>query len=169
MSEQQLTRKTIASVTNFLYCGDEYLFVHRTKKGNSVDFDRLNGIGGKVEPDENFLACAVRETEEETGYVVTPQDCQLSAVINLSGGYTEDWHICCFSIRVDSKEVPKGMDNDEGRLLWLPASQVLDSGFRLVDDLNYIWPDIVGRQQLVFFSGQLDENERITQHSLFHL
>ena|SRR3989344_250970 len=28
---------------------------------------RLNGIGGKIEPEEQSLACMVRETQEETG------------------------------------------------------------------------------------------------------
>ena len=64
---------------------------------------------------------------------------------------------------VDSKEVPKGMENDEGRLLWLPASQIWIPGFlNLVDDLNYIWPDTAG----VWCSSQDNWRER-TNYSAF--
>jgi len=53
-------KKTIYSVTNFLHCGDDYLFIHRTKRQNKTDGNRLNGIGGKLEPGENFLQAAIR-------------------------------------------------------------------------------------------------------------
>ena len=48
-------KKTIYSVTNFIHCGDDYLFIHRTKRDNKVDEGRLNGVGGKLEPGENFF------------------------------------------------------------------------------------------------------------------
>ena len=64
-------RKILYSVTNFLHHGDDYLFVHRNKKtDHQVDSGRLNGIGGKLEPEEDFLQAAIRETEEETGLEV---------------------------------------------------------------------------------------------------
>ncbi len=169
MPETKTLRNTILSTTNFIHCGDKYLFIHRTKKGNSVDYGRLNGIGGKVKPGETFLACALRETVEETGYRVSEPDCQLRAVVNLSGGYQQDWIMCFFVIEVDSLVVPQGLENPEGSLLWLPADQVLTTEYELVDDLNYLWNDIVNYSGTIFFAAQLDEREKITQHSIFHL
>lgn len=169
MTETKTARETILSTTNFIHCGDDYLFIHRTKKGNSVDFGRLNGIGGKVEPGETFVACAIRETLEETGYEVPQENCQLRAVVNLSGGYAQDWMMCFFSMTVETKNVPLGMENPEGNLLWLPASQVLTSGYELVDDLQYIWTDLVEDSRVLFFAAQLNKQEKITQHSIFHL
>lgn len=169
MTQTQTNRKTVISVTNFIRCGEEYLFIHRTKKGSSVDFGRLNGIGGKVEPGETFIACAIRETAEETGYVVKPEDCQLRAVVDLRDGYAEDWLLCCFVIEVPTLRVPNGMENDEGQLIWLHQDSVLRSGHELVDDINYLWHDIVHTDKLLFFSGKLDQQEKITQHSLFPL
>lgn len=162
-------RKTILSVTNFLHCGDHYLFIHRNQKSASVDFNKLNGIGGKLEPGESYLSCAIRETQEETGFIATPADCKLRVVTTLSGGYQDDWSMCFFSIVVPSLEVPLGMENDEGNLIWMHKDKVLHSEYELVDDLHYLWNDIVGGEQVVFFGAHLNEAERITHHSLIRL
>lgn len=97
------------------------------------------------------------------------RDCQLRAVVNLSGGYQHDWMMCFFVIEVDSHEAPSGLENPEGELLWLPADQVLTAGYELVDDLHYLWQDIVEYSGTIFFAAQIDEHEKITQHSIFHL
>jgi len=155
-------RLTKKSVTCFLRCGQEFLFVYRNKKGNSVDFGRLNGVGGKLKPTENFFECAVREVKEETGYQVSQTNCRLAAVVNLEDGYADDWVMCFFVIDVPSKEIPLGRENDEGQLLWLDKDKVLLSDYQLVDDLYYSWEDIVADNRgTIFFSAQLDENEKI--------
>ncbi len=43
-----------------------YLMLHRVKK-NDVNHDKWVGVGGKFEPGEDALACALREVREETG------------------------------------------------------------------------------------------------------
>ena len=98
-------REVLYSTTVFLVHGDEYLFLHRTGKVG-VDKNRLNGIGGKLEPGENFLSSAIRETEEETGYIVRAKDVKFSGLINLHGGYPQDWVMCFFKINVNSKKIP---------------------------------------------------------------
>lgn len=154
-------RITKKSVTCFLKCGDEYLFVHRTKKGNDVDANRLNGIGGKLEKGENYLAAAVRETHEETGYRVSEDDCYFSGMVSLEGGYSEDWVMAFFVITVPTKIVPLGMSNDEGDLLWLHKDAVLNSGYELVDDLNYLWEKITTQSSVFFASSVVNEQEKI--------
>lgn len=163
--QQSLHRQTQLSVTCFLHCGDQYLFVHRTKKGNSCDFGRLNGVGGKLQAGENYLECAVREVEEETGYQVQPKNCRLAAVVTLTGGYPEDWAMVFFQIKVGSMTVPNGMENDEGQLLWLPKDQVLTAPYELVDDLQYLWPDITASNKVVFFSAEVNQNQKIASYS----
>ena len=44
-----------------------YLMLHRIKKKNDVNHDKWVGVGGKFEPGEDALACALREVREETG------------------------------------------------------------------------------------------------------
>ena len=38
-----------------------YLMLHRVKKKNDVNHDKWVGVGGKFEPGEDALACALRE------------------------------------------------------------------------------------------------------------
>lgn len=156
--------KTITSVTCFLHVDDEYLFVHRTKKGNATDSGRLNGIGGKLQPGEDFLSAALRETNEETGYEVSEADCRLRALVTMTGGYPEDWVMGFFSIQVPTKRVPRGMENEEGELLWLPKSAVLTSSYELVDDLHYCWEFLASTDPRILFAGcVMDENQRVRQ------
>jgi 8-oxo-dGTP diphosphatase len=159
-------RETKKSVTCFLQHGDEYLFVHRTKKGNDTDANRLNGIGGKLEKGENFLQAAIRETAEETGYLVVEKDCYLAGVVSLEGGYAQDWDICFFVISVDSKDIPLGSSNAEGELLWLHKDSVLNSDYELVDDLHYLWQKIIARSSVFFAGTILDENEKVAKISI---
>jgi 8-oxo-dGTP diphosphatase len=159
-------RETKKSVTCFLQCGDEYLFVHRTKKGNDTDANRLNGIGGKLEKGENFLEAALRETAEETGYVVVENDCHLAGVVNLEGGYDQDWNMCFFVISVDSKNIPLGSSNAEGELLWLHKDNVLNSSYVLVDDLHYLWQKIIAQNSIFFAGTVMDEKEKVDKISV---
>lgn len=154
-------RKTIKSVTCFLRCGDEYLFIHRTKKGNDTDAQRLNGIGGKVDPGENYLQAALRETEEETGYVIDTKDCRLAGVVSLEGGYTDDWIMCFFVMTVPTKTIPIGESNEEGELIWLHKDEVLKSNYELVDDLNYLWEKIIEDGGIFFAHSQVNQSEKI--------
>lgn len=157
------------SVTNFLHCGDDYLFVHRTKRMNKVDGGRLNGIGGKLEPGENFLQAAIRETKEETGLVVTEKDIRLVGAVRMQGGYEDDWNICFFKIAVPTKDIPLGMENAEGELLWLPHDQVLTSPFTLVDDLHYCFEDIVNDKIPFFVHAQMNADESVKDWNVSYL
>ena len=50
-------RFTQTSVTCFLHCGDEYLFLRRNTD-KEVEAGKLNGIGGRLEIGENYLVLA---------------------------------------------------------------------------------------------------------------
>ncbi|MEO6508888.1 MAG: NUDIX domain-containing protein [Patescibacteria group bacterium] len=164
MSDQYI-RKVQTSVTNFLYCGDDYLFLRRnsTKK---IDPNRLNGIGGRLDRGENYLEAAIRETEEETGYKVTADDIELAGIVKLEGGYDEDWIMGFFKIKVSSKKIPMGTKTNDGDLIWIQKDEVLTSGYELVDDLNYCFKDIVEGSKTFFITLQLNKDEKVIQSSI---
>lgn len=113
----------------------------------------LNGIGGKLETGEDFLSAAIRETKEETGLTIEVNQVQLKAVVNMTGGYPEDWVMCFFTIEVPTLELPTGMENDEGQLLWLPKQEVLKTEYKLVDDINYCWEHLSSDEKRILFVG----------------
>jgi 8-oxo-dGTP diphosphatase len=161
-------RNSQTSVTNFLFSGDYYLFLHRNLN-KRTDPGRLNGIGGRLELGENYLDAAIRETEEETGYIVTAEQIKLAGVVKLEGGYPEDWIMCFFKIEVSNKNIPKGNDTEDGDLIWIHKDEVLDSHYELVDDLNYCFKDIVEGKEMFFMTAQLNNMQKIVQTSVSKL
>ena len=154
------------SVTNFLYCGDRWLFLKRSPS-KRIDPNRLNGVGGRLEAGENYLQAAIRETQEETGYIVSEKDVKLAGVVKLIGGYAEDWVMCFFKIKVDSLEIPKKTGSeDDGELLWLNREEIFDPKFELVDDLNYSFKLIENGEKIFFMTALLDDNQKIYSNSI---
>lgn len=158
-------RFTKASVTNFVKCDGKYLFLLRSQ-ASSVDAGRLNGVGGKLEPGENYLAAAVRETREETGYFVDEKDCTFHGILKIEGGYPEDWVVAFFSIEVPTQEVPNGMIIPEGQLLWLEPDQVLSTEYELVDDLRFLFPQVTAATSTFFATAIVNNQEKIDSISI---
>jgi 8-oxo-dGTP pyrophosphatase MutT (NUDIX family) len=165
MSKKKYQRLVQTSVTNFIHCGDDYLFVKRNPN-KKIDPGRLNGIGGRLEPGEDYLHAAIRETEEETGYKVSPKDIRFSGVVKLEGGYEEDWVMGFFKIKVSSKKIPKRNKNEEGEFIWLNKDKVLDSGHKLVDDLYYSFKDVVEGKNTFFITAKVNEKHKIYEMSV---
>lgn len=166
MSADKYKRLVQTSVTCFLYHNDKYLFLKRNLN-KRVDPGRLNGVGGRLEPGENYLDAAIRETEEETGYQVNVEDVSLSGVVKLEGGYDEDWVMCFFKIKVPHMNIPLGSKvENEGELIWLHKDEILKSEHDLVDDLNYCMQDIVNGKEQFFITAQLDTHQKITAASI---
>lgn len=157
-------RKTQLSVTIFPYFGEEYLFLLRNKD-RKVDASRLNGIGGKLEKGENYLAAAIRETQEEAGYTLTEKELQFVGMVHLHGGYEDDWVMAFFKACVPSRGIPIGTKTAEGTLLWLPKDTVLHSGYELVDDLNYTWDKIAQGKEIFFMEAEVGADEKIKKVS----
>lgn len=165
--EEKYIRKVQTSVTNFLYCGDEYLLVKRASN-KRIDPNRLNGIGGRLERGEDYLSAAIRETEEETGYKVGYDDIQFLGIVKLEGGYEEDWVMCFFKIQVNSKLIPHP-DKNEGEFMWVHKDTIMDTPYEFVDDLTYTMKDIIDSKNIFFQTAQLNEKEKIIRNSLTYL
>ena len=70
----------------YLEQNDCYLMLHRVKKQHDVNHDKWIGVGGKFEPGENALTCALREVREETG--LTMQNPQYRGIVDF---YCAPW------------------------------------------------------------------------------
>lgn len=158
-------RNIQTSVNNFIHCGDEYLFVLRDKN-KSVDANRLNSIGGKVEPGENYLDCLIRETQEEAGIPISPEDTQFVGLLRLEGGYKDDWVAGLFKTEVETKVIKHGTVTPEGTFLWIHKDKVLSSEHELVDDLNHIFKEIVSGDGVFFANAIINEHEKVEKISI---
>ncbi len=161
MTTQRFTK---LSVTNFLHCNGKFLLLHR-RADASIDPDKYNGVGGKLESGEDYLSAAIRETAEETGFIVAAADCRLTHVVRLTGGYKDDWIMCFFAIEVPTQTVPHGMQTPDGTLQWLTPEQILSGEYALVDDLNYLFPDVVAQKPVQFVAMEADDSYSITIQS----
>lgn len=163
------TRYTKTSVNNFIHHGDEYLFVKRAAD-KDVDAGRLNSIGGKLEPGENWLDAVIRETKEEIGLKITKDDIEFLGIVRLEGGYDEDWIMCFYKTEVESKHIPHGHLSSEGEFMWIHKDKVLKSEHELVDDLFHSFDDIVNSKDQVFFaSAQLNKKQKVEKYSVTKL
>jgi 8-oxo-dGTP pyrophosphatase MutT (NUDIX family) len=161
---EKYSNKVQRAVTLFLHCGDDYLFVKRNKS-KRIDPGRLNGIGGRLESGENFLEAAIRETKEESGYIVTTKDIKLAGVVTLQGGYEVDWMMCFFKIQVPTKKLNLNPKTEDGELIWLPKDDVLGADFELVDDINYCFDEIVAGKGVFFLTAKLNDDQLVYESS----
>jgi len=89
------------------------------RKKRGLGAGKINGPGGRVEPGESVLECAIRETREELG--VVPTDLHLAGELRFqfSQGYALHGSVfraagCCGEAR----------ETDEAKPLWTPVDRV---------------------------------------------
>ena len=103
---------------------DTVLLVHRVGRDHDEQFGKYNGLGGKLEPDEDVAAGMRRELREEAAIEVTSM--RLRGTISWPGfgPNGEDWLGFVFVIEGWTGENPDS--NAEGPLSWVPRAQILD-------------------------------------------
>jgi 8-oxo-dGTP diphosphatase len=104
--------------------GRSVLLVHRTRDGDQ-HAGKWNGLGGKLEPDEDVYSCLCRELREEAGIEVT--SARLRGTISWPGfgaggalrqAQEPDWFGFVFVVDGWTGVVPER--NDDGPLVWHP-------------------------------------------------
>lgn len=98
------------------------LLVHRISRKDDVHLGKYNGLGGKMEPNEDVATCMRREIREEAG--IECQHMVLRGTINWTGfgPNGEDWLGFIFVIESYSGEPLN--ENVEGRLEWVPLEEI---------------------------------------------
>jgi 8-oxo-dGTP diphosphatase len=104
--------------------GKQVLLVHRNRRPDDPHFGKYNGLGGKVERDEDIIACLRREVREESG--LECDEIELRGTISWPGfgNGGEDWFGFIFLVRRWHGELLA--DNPEGALGWIDVSRILD-------------------------------------------
>lgn len=111
--------------------GQRVLLVHRDARPGDQHLGKYNGLGGKLNPDEDVVAGMRRELHEEAQ--LEALDLSLRGTVSWPGfgKHGEDWFGFLFLIRRFAGQPPT--QNEEGRLEWVAVAQLL------AGDLP-IWP-----------------------------
>ena len=99
------------------------LLVHHNARPDDEHLGKWNGLGGKLEADEDVAAGLRRELREEAAIEVTSM--QLRGTVSWPGfgPNGEDW--LGFVFRVDAWTGVPPTSNEEGRLEWVPLPRLL--------------------------------------------
>ena len=104
--------------------GRRVLLIHRNARPGDPHLGKYNGLGGKLDPLEDVVACMRREIREEAG--IECEQLELRGTISWPGFGKdgEDWFGFLFRITAYSGTVIKC--NREGDLEWVDVDRVLD-------------------------------------------
>jgi len=99
------------------------LMIHRNRRSDDQHLGKYNGLGGKMDRDEDVVAAMRREIHEEAGL-----ECQrllLRGTVSWPGfgKEGEDWF--GFIFRIDAWSGTPYEVNDEGTLEWVAIDQLL--------------------------------------------
>lgn len=99
------------------------LLVHRNKRPGDEHLGKWNGLGGKLEPDEDVAAGMRREIREEAGLEITSMTLRGTVSWPGFGANGEDWFGPIFLI--DGWRGTPPSHNAEGDLEWIALSRLL--------------------------------------------
>lgn len=101
---------------------DMTLMLYRNRKPNDTHKGKWNGLGGKLEAGETPEECAIREVQEESGYISTNLVLKGMITFPMFDG-VDDWYVFVFEINEFHGEI---IDSPEGELSWIANDKVLD-------------------------------------------
>lgn len=98
------------------------LMVHRTSRSDDEQLGKFNGLGGKVEPDEDVAAAMRRELAEEAGIEVTAM--RLRGTVSWPGFSADGGDVFGFVFVIDGWTGEVASENAEGPLSWQPIDRL---------------------------------------------
>lgn len=104
---------------------DRVLMIHRNARADDDHLGKWNGLGGKLERDEDVGSGARRELREEAGIEATGLHLRGTMTWSGFGPRREDW--LGFLFLCDAWDGTPGSANHEGTLEWIPVRRLLDA------------------------------------------
>ena len=102
----------------------ETLLIHRNSREDDDHYGKYNGLGGKMEPDEDVVTCMKREIHEEAGIEVV--SLSLRGTVNWTGFGPNGENWLGFVFRIDSFRGDPVASNPEGDLAWHPTDRIME-------------------------------------------
>ncbi len=102
---------------------DQVLLIRRNARTDDDHFGKVNGLGGKVEPDEDIVSSMRRELFEEAGVSADQMALRGTLTFTNFGPKREQWLVFVFLITEWSGELLAS--NAEGTLEWVPRRVLL--------------------------------------------
>ncbi len=103
--------------------GKQVLMIHRNKRPDDLHYGKYNGLGGKLEANEDIVSGLRREIMEESGLIVDHTILRGTVSWPGFGKNDEDWFGFIFLVDKWHGETLPG--NDEGTLEWVPLDSIL--------------------------------------------
>ena len=102
---------------------DRVLIIRRNARPDDDHFGKINGLGGKVEVDEDIVSSARREVLEESGLDATAIAMRGTITFSDFGPQREQWLVFVFLVTEWTGTALT--DNDEGSLEWIQRGELL--------------------------------------------
>ena len=140
--------------------GTEVLLVHRNARPDDESFGKWNGLGGKLERNEDISTGMRRELREEALLEVTSMRLRGTVSWPGFGRNGEDWLGFIFVIEGFVGDVPAS--NDEGELHWFPLSRLFDGSLDFWEGDKHFLPLLFDDDPRAFHGVMPYENGRPT-------
>ncbi|MDC0707099.1 8-oxo-dGTP diphosphatase [Stigmatella sp. ncwal1] len=126
--------------------GDKVLLIHRNARPEDAHLGKYNGLGGKMQPEEDVASCMRREIREEAA--IECVEMRLRGTISWPGfgPKGEDW--LGFIFRIDRFTGVPLERNPEGTLSWVPVQDIM--GLPLWDGDRHFLPLVFDADPRVF-------------------
>lgn len=118
--------------------GENVLLIYRNARKQDHHLGKYNGLGGKLEPNEDVASGFQREIQEEAGITVSKMTLKGTISWPGFGKNGEDWFGFVFLVSEWTGEVLHS--NPEGSLHWIPISQLLNGEIPLWDGDKHFLP-----------------------------
>ncbi len=128
--------------------GASVLMIHRNTRPDDLHYGKYNGLGGKLDGDEDVATGMCREIREEAGIEV--EELVLRGTISWPGfgKNEEDWF--AFIFRIDRWSGTPLTGNHEGALEWIQLTRLPELNLW---DSDRMWLDMVFKRTPKMFHG----------------